>query len=109
MPRQRTFVNLEFPCLIVWFIEISSNYVVIENLFNLFAAFHIPKKSRISVHFVAFCTEQSLKNHSTFNTYNFQLDRRIPKLYYKSGNLGKIVRIAIRTKPGIVLMEFVLY
>ena len=26
----------------------------------------------------------------------------------KSGNLGKIVRFAIRTKPGIVLIEFVL-
>ncbi len=26
----------------------------------------------------------------------------------KSGNLGKVVRFAIRAKPGIVLIEFVL-
>jgi len=34
--------------------------------------------------------------------------RNLEKNRTKSGNLGKIVRFAIRTKPGFVLIEFVL-
>ena len=51
----------------------------------------------------SFCVKKS-KFHDFFsNFYSVRFQNRA-----KSGNLGKIARFAIRVKPGIVLIEFVL-
>ena len=42
-------------------------------------------------------------HHATFFSVVRKIRNRV-----KSGNLGKIVRFAIRVKPGIVLIEFML-